>query len=522
MKCKKAIALGLASVMLIGTMATSTTVFAEDDLLGCGDVVSFEDEIPFENPLVENNDPAPTYDEVTEAVEDDDLTSIEDEFFPEETNDDEELDSELSELDIKREILKDSKKGMKLISDGLIDLMVKTYPTLTIFGGSFKAILSDVYGLGSNDPSTAILAKLDELKKQISDSEKAIKTHVGNVVAFDSIGAEFGALNSAISSMENKINDQKRQYQKNLITEEEMVKEIGDLYSSSEYNHLMNALSGTTNAFLGNTTFTLEQMSVFSSAFKLQSENNMFSGEVIDSITPYLLRQLSSYMHGYALIGEVLDNYELNKGIGKAEATRERMEQDIDNVLTRFNDFYSTDRYVFVYKGHSSIRLSRELLVKVNFAKGYVKYNCATPDFMSRNPLSASQVKDLADYAAEKGMTLFDFLFNKMQFTPVCYSKSEVAQFQKENKPYVQFVYHRTGMLDNSGDYILTGKPFVATGAQNLVHKEGMSYGRCARPRYTTMQAINANKKGAGDEKIELYYNGVKSDSGDMIFFQCA
>ena len=65
MKCKKAIALGLASVMLIGTMATSTTVFAEDDLLGCGDVVFFEDEIPFENPLVENNDPAPTYDEVT-------------------------------------------------------------------------------------------------------------------------------------------------------------------------------------------------------------------------------------------------------------------------------------------------------------------------------------------------------------------------------------------------------------------------------------------------------------------------
>lgn len=72
----------------------------------------------------------------------------------------------------------------------------------------------------------------------------------------------------------------------------------------------------------------------------------------------------------------------------------------------------------------------------------------SSPAYMTKNPLSASQVKALAAYCKERKMTLFEFLMNKMNFKPyIKYS---------DNFSYCPFCYDltRPGTIKHEGEGI--------------------------------------------------------------------
>ena len=87
-------------------------------------------------------------------------------------------------------------------------------------------------------------------------------------------------------------------------------------------------------------------------------------------------------------------------------------------------------------------------------------------------------MKDLAAYCADKGMTLRDFLFNKIGFNPA------------EN---------------NDNCYLLTGP-------QTIKREKGMCFGYCAAPEWDTCKAINMNKAGSKDQTINVWRNSSAND----------
>ena len=536
MNTKKIIALGMASVIALGTVAPA---FAEEELIACGDDMVLEQEVSCEatnEEVLEFADLDSAEEEPVECgeemvLEDDVLTACEDEmiFEDDSTEADEDLlsiDDELfsdetvngkpgsgsSELDLNKAALRESKIISQQVMNGVIDQMCRDNAGLVFLGAPLKAILGELFGIGAEDPNRAVLEKLDELSAQIDASEEAIKRHVSNVVTLDSIGGEFTAMSRAIKPLNNKINDIEDLYTAGKITEEERIRRIGALYNSAEYNSLANAISGATNAYMGKTSNTLDLTSIFGAAYNKQCEAVMFSGEAIDAVTPYLLRQLAIYTHAYTLVNEVLDNYELTEGIGAVQSSRNDMEKNIENVLNRYDDFFRGDRYIFVDYGKCSIKLNQSLLVKRprDFDGGIT---LSTPSYMRENPLSNAQVKELSEYAAGNGETLFDLLFNRMKFMPHKYTEKERADFCAKGEVVYPYAY----VTDRSGNYVLNANPsYVAAGAQKLSSPYGYT------PSLFEMRLIDANKTGA--QEVVKTMHTVDSTYGgqdvDVIFFQ--
>lgn len=73
------------------------------------------------------------------------------------------------------------------------------------------------------------------------------------------------------------------------LTDEQKVEELAKLYKDGVVYDLETALNGATNAFNGDTEFSLEQKSVFDMAYSTAVEKSMFSQEAIEAATPYLI-----------------------------------------------------------------------------------------------------------------------------------------------------------------------------------------------------------------------------------------
>ena len=65
---------------------------------------------------------------------------------------------------------------------------------------------------------------------------------------------------------------------------------------------------------------------------------------------------------------------------------------------------------------------------------------------------------------------------------------------------------------------------YMPTGNQYITGKREICFGYCEAPVYNYIQAINANKVGAGDEKLTVAYNNDKNYEStavnpNMLFF---
>ena len=386
--------------------------------------------------------------------------------------------------------------------------------------GTLKELIVEAYGLGSEEPTRAIEKKLDDLDFKMDLIEASIKRHTGNIIALNSLGGLFGTLKSRAESLGTKVKDIYHLYNVGKITREEKLARIGELYSSSEYTAALNAFNDATKAYVGDMSIELGKVSIFGAAYNKQAEDKMFSGEVIDAVTPYLVRQMTTYIRAYGAINEVLDAYQLSKGLEFGTSSRESLDQKMKTVMGRYEEFYNTDRDVFIDGGNCSIRLKKQLLVKEHYGKTIDYEKTPTPSFMKENPLNAEQAQHLAEYAAKRGKTLFEYLVNDMKFQPVRVTDEEKAERTAQGIYDVQNVYPFEAA--DMTRHIVTGHPYLVTGAQNLEHVTEMSFGYCVPPMYVRVQAIAMDQVGAGNDKIKIksYYPGAVE--ADLLFFLAA
>ena len=186
----------------------------------------------------------------------------------------------------------------------------------------------------------------------------------------------------------------------------------------------------------------------------------MFSGEALDLTAPYITRQMAYYIEGYAVLGQVYNAYEEVYGAGSLTETRTVMRSNLTGSASPFrlsSEYFSQYRLTFVNKSNSTkIKLSRRLHLESNLGESLrTEYNDipkSSPAYMTKNPLSASQVKALAAYCKERKMTLFEFLMNKMKFKPYIEFSDMVS--------YCPFCYDltRPGTIKPEGDGINKNK----------------------------------------------------------------
>ena len=440
-------------------------------------------------------------------------------------------------------LMKMSKKTVKSIINSAIDYIIKRNMELGLVLGPVKTIIDEMFGLtDSSNPNQVILDKLDEIDAHLDRMEESLKEHMENVVALDSIGGDFQKVTNAISPLEDKIGDINGLYAKGKITEEERNNRLAAMYSSPEYNSLMQALSGATNAFGGSTSYTLDQRSIFGAAYNLQCNSVMFSGEAIDCVTPYLIRQLCIYLRGYALINTVLDAYEWINGTDATTKTRNTMFKNLGGyvngsfdeknpgVFGLYSEFFNTYRYTFVNKSSNKanhVRLSGDIPMIFSFStqflgsKGVVfdprKY---TPDGLKNFPLNSEQVKALAAYASSRHMTLYSLLFDTVGFRMIMIPNLSmqlkgIIEGSTLDADTIITVPEISGLQVSTktitlGEYLRNALVYIPTGGQYIGHGQEMSSAYGA-PEYNYIQGINANQIGAGDERLILKHNYTSS-----------
>lgn len=325
--------------------------------------------------------------------------------------------------------------------NAIIDYIAKSNPEFMLVAGPLKTIIGEIFGIGpSKDPNAVIVEKLTSIEDQLKTMESNQKYHLEATMTMSQMGRDFQNLKIAIGPLEKKIGDATKSYNNGSITEDEYNKRLAVLYNSTEYGNLMAALDGATHDFNGDTNYTIDETTIFGAAYNLECTHVMFSGEAIDRITPYLIRQLGNYLKGYALINTVLDGYEATVGNDAAEYTREEMFNNIGGVFKgefdesrpgvfgQYKKFFEIyDRYIFVDMScdpAKHVKLNKEILVIMGFSERMIgkgqlypqnadKY---TPDCLRNYPLNATQMAHIADYAANRNISIYDLLLDNVGF----------------------------------------------------------------------------------------------------------
>ena len=469
----------------------------------------------------------------------------------------------ITEDDSQYAFINASKQTAKASIDGFIDMICRTQPELLPLLYPLKMVVGEMFGLsGSQNPNKVVLEKLAEIEKHLDKMEANLKEHFENVVAFDSIGGEFQKLADAIPPMEDKIGDYAYRYEKGKISREEYIDLLAGLYSSGEYNSLMQAISGASNSFTGNTSFTIDQRSIFGAAYNLQCGSVMFSGEAVDCVTPYLLRQLCNYLKGYTLINMVLDAYDKVNGSGSTTKTRDTMfkytggvvngefDARTPGVFGLFNEFFKTYRYTFVNKSSNRtnhVKLSKKIITVFSFTESYLgkgvttdndKLKAYTPPVMSDFPLSAEQMEALAAYAKEKNTSVYNLLFDVVGFEHEFAVNMALLGIFGPGYDYTKLSVNTCvpnkintlipGFDSNSftiGYILKNGATCMPAGPQYFTTERTVTAGNHKTIDFNYMQAVKINKAGAGNEKLMLG-NSLDPDrvkgsavNANMLFF---
>lgn len=264
----------------------------------------------------------------------------------------------------------------------------------------------------------------------------------------------------------------------------------------------------------------MKPVSTFEAAYRAQVGLNMFSGEAMDAVTPFLMDQVDICLNAYSLMNEVVDAYELTHGRGCGMRVRDMLDDSLEAVAQSFDEFYNRDRHVFIDMGTAEVHLKDQLLVKENFGNTCIKVYDYTPSYMWRNPMSAAQAEHLAAYVAAKGTTVFEYLVNYLKFNPVRYTDEEMAEATAQGRYLVRNVYP----LDpaDATRHIAAGTPYLAAGSQHGSRERDPERFLDLEESAIFVQAINMDRVGAGVEKLKVRSHLPKTPVSDLLFFLAA
>ena len=371
-------------------------------------------------------------------------------------------------------------KYFKPIYDSAIDAIAISNPELKPFVPLFKALGGFIFNTGSGDRTDEVLDELNKLQTQITTAENNLKDHTYNVVALSDIGDKYNTVQYKAATIRTLIGNIKGDGK---LSEEEKTQQIADLYKDAEFRSLMSAMNGATDCFYRDVNDIFET-NLFDAAYNRACEEVMFSGEALTMTMPYIMKQFSYYTAAYATMGEVYDAYEEVYGDTSLTASRLEMAErlcgeDLDgnhvckSVTDLIDEYFQRNRYIFVGKSNrTNIPVDDELnvlngtlFVEHCIVRYYDYLNwCETPKYMSNSLLSTSQLKDIAEYCAQKNITIFDFLFNVMKFKPANPDGYPVFMETETGSEDDPLWYHRGEYYVPSGNdvfgtvYLVTGK----------------------------------------------------------------
>ena len=438
-----------------------------------------------------------------------------------------------------------SKKIAQNSMNSMVDIICKQCPELAFIAGPLKAIIGEIFGLGgSKDANQEIVDRLKEIDTELKRIENDHKFHVEDATAMTSIGKQFQSLRDSIGPLKDKLGDKLDDYESGRITKEEYNRQVAALYDSTEYGAVKLALAGATNAFFQETDYTIDKISIFDAAYNLQCNHVMFSGESIDKVTPYLIRQLSTYFQAYGLVNTVLDCCEATTVVGSVKQSRKTMLENTGGVFDgafdasrpgvfgEYEKFFNRNRYVFVDQTSDTSRhvaLSQEIYVIMDYEKyssnGKMGLKDAVPQ-QKNFPLSEEQMKRLANYANARKTTIYSILLDDVHFK---------LSILPNNSLWKRLSNGASGTIDENftthhlhrGDVTMKEQfrnsevVYMPYGPQDFTYKTYYSSGYCAPPYDYTMQAIKINRTGTSGETIKLVgTHGTGFINPHMFFFQ--
>ncbi|SDB55571.1 hypothetical protein SAMN02910298_02854 [Pseudobutyrivibrio sp. YE44] len=438
-----------------------------------------------------------------------------------------------------------SKKLAQSSMNSMIDILCKQCPELALLAGPLKAIVGEIFGLGgSKDSNKIIVDKLKEIDDELKRIESDQRYHVEDVAAMTAIGERFQNLKDSIRPLKVKIGDKLDDYQEGRITEEEFNKQVAALYNSTEYSAVTLALSGTTNAFFEETNYTVDKISIFDATYNVQCNHAMFSGEVIDRVTPYLIRQLTTYLQAYGLINTVLDCCEATTAVGSVKETRKTMLEDtggvFDGVINannpgvfgQYEKFFNRSRYIFVDQTSDTSRhvaLKQDIYVIMDYEKYSSNGKMGLKDAVAQQknfPLKEEQMKRLYTYANTRNITIYSLLLDNVGFKlDIVPNESLRKRFSngisgKIDENFTTHHLHR-GAVTMKQQFRNSDMVYMPYGPQDFTYKTYYSSGYCAPPYDYTMQAVRITKTGAENETIKLVgTHGTGFINPHMFFFQ--
>lgn len=395
-------------------------------------------------------------------------------------------------------------------------MQVSFVPLLKNLGGLFFGLFDG----DAPDPNAKLYERFDALEKQIKTTEQNLKDNTYNVVQLANIGEKFNSVSEKYQTLLTRIGNITKNQNFNAA---QKLEKIANLYDTDLFMNLESAMNGATNCFFSDNNDIFETQNIFDATYNRACEEVMFSGEALDLSTPYLFRQLGTYLIAYVIMNEVYDAYDQVYGAGSTQESKALMNKRItgcdadgnkieSSLIDLYHKYYSRDRFTFVGKSNpTSIKLKSYQLWYTELRNVWArKYKVATPDGIRNNALSAQQTRDLADYCAAKKITIAQLLFDRVGFKGASY-EDYVAYDSKLHMPAPFFPIPGDYTKNEPVDPRKAGVPdcnlYLATGPQSYecgdnwlrTHSED-------RDSWMYLHLINAKKVGAGDEHFRVFY----------------
>ena len=407
--------------------------------------------------------------------------------------------------------------------------------------GAFEKLILGVLGLQGEDDTSKIIDEIKEVDKNLKKAEQELKLQTLNVAEFTTQASKIQEVVGASQALEHRIDGIMVDYNRGEIDAARRDMEIAALYDRPAWDNLDTALNNATSVFETGNPSAYNGDSIIMKAYKLECNNVMFSKEAEVAITPYVLRQMSVYLRGYAVQNMILDACEKTKydAVGVANARKVMLERtggivdgkfnpNSEGIITNFYTFVNNNSdFILVNKSQDPtqhIALKGEIDI-YNGENDCYKYETrgrgrhssgvtvtvwSLPKEITNYTLSEEQVKAIADYCTAKGYKISDYLFDKVGFT--CGKGIDEATNVTIDAAVKMLSYSplikgtdseiRTGIFKSS--YILAGP-----------HAKG-------KDDFTSyyFNAVEINKKGANIEKAEFYnhWNRNKTNYTILIF----
>lgn len=392
--------------------------------------------------------------------------------------------------------------------------------------GAFEKLILGVLGLQGEDDTSKIIDEIKEVDKNLKKAEQELKLQTLNVAEFTTQASKIQEVVGASQALEHRIDGIMVDYNRGEIDAARRDMEIAALYDRPAWDNLDTALNNATSVFETGNPSAYNGDSIIMKAYKLECNNVMFSKEAEVAITPYVLRQISVYLRGYAVQNMILDACEKTKydAVGVANARKVMLERtggivdgkfnpNSEGIITNFYTFVNNNSdFIFVNKSQDPtqhIALKGEIDIyngendcykhetrgRGRHSSGVTVTVWSLPKEITNYTLSEEQVKAIADYCTAKGYTISEYLFDKVGFT--CGKGIDEATNVTIDAAVKMLSYSplikgtdseiRTGIFKSS--YILAGP-----------HAKG-------KDDFTSyyFNAVEINKKGANIEKTEFY-----------------